>query len=74
MHRLLNRPSEIAEFMHAVYYNLPQGPLAIATALAYNEAIDQAYGRRAQWMKQNVYTQPWYRLPVGLDTLSRIWR
>ena len=46
--------------------NFPVVP-NILTALAINEAVDYAVGRKARFLRQKVYSQDWYRLPVGLE-------
>ncbi len=72
-HLTINTPSELLEFLEA-YHNNPNDPIAFATALAYNEWIDRIFGYRAQLLKKHIYSHASYRLPVGFDTISRIWR
>ncbi len=65
--------SEFMEFMHAL--NFSRGnPVAFATAMATNQAIDRYYGARAQALKRHVYSTKYWNLPVGYDALSRLWR
>jgi len=68
--RTYGRYSEIAEFAAAFSQNrdLPE----ILTALAINEAIDYAYGRRARFLRDRIYSQSWYKLPIGLDAIQTI--
>lgn len=73
INRTYGRASEYWDAISAIYPNLGN-PLAMATALALNEAVDRAYGARAHFLKQKVYSQPYYTLPVGLDVISRFWR
>ncbi len=73
MHKALDEPSEWLEFMSTFWANFPD-PAAITTALALNQAVDYAYGTRAQALKKHLYSHDLYTLPVGLDTLSRLWR
>ena len=71
--RLFNRPSEYLDFITAFTQN--QGnPYGILTALAFNEIIDHTYGARARFLKDKIYRQAWYKLPVGFDTLARFFR
>ena len=70
MLRFVNRTygtySEVAEVAQAINDNWGDWP-GIVTALATNEAVDRAYGARARFLRDKIYSQPWYRLPVGLD-------
>lgn len=71
INKYYGRPEEWLDFMVAVHAgngNL----LATLSNLAYNEAIDYSYGAKARYLKRHVYSQDYYRLPVGLDTLSRL--
>lgn len=63
--------TEYGDFASAVYYG--KGALGLTTTyLAMNEAVDRLYGARAKWLRESVYKQHWYTLPVGIDTLSRL--
>lgn len=73
-HRLLDTPSELLEFWHAFQTNADQGLYAVATALAANEAVDYTYGTRGRILRDKVYRSGYWKLPVGYDTLSRLWR
>lgn len=68
LQRAAHSPDEYIEILSA-FQNNPGDPFKIATALAINNAVDYAYGTRAQLLKSNVYKQSWYRLPAGLDTI-----
>lgn len=71
--RTINRPSEYLEVLEA--WNTSGGDLQrFAGTLAINEAIDLAYGARARFLKEKVYGSALWTLPVGWDTLSRLWR
>lgn len=75
MHRALDNPSEYLDFLNTVDNNFQGGPTAIATALAFNEYIDYKYGIRARLLRKHIYQNPRrWQLPVGYDTISRIWR
>lgn len=63
--------TELLELWDAIGRN--QGLLNIGTALALNQAVDVAYGARAGYLRDHLYRDNW-RLPVGFDTLSRLWR
>lgn len=56
---------ELAEIAQAFQDNtdLP----AILSALAINEAVDRAYGLRARFLRDQLYSRAWYILPVGID-------
>lgn len=73
---MLNRTygpiSEYLEISRAI--DSARNPLELSTLLALNQAVDIAYGRRSQWLKKNVYNSQEWTLPVGYDTLSRLWR
>ncbi len=49
-------------------------PGALTTALAVNAAVERSFGARARLLKKHVYSQDFYNLPVGYDTISRLWR
>ncbi len=71
--RGLNPLTEFLEFQDATRFN--STPLGLATALAINQGIDVYYGRRAILLRDNIYRNPnLWRLPVGYETLSRLWR
>ncbi len=73
LNHMLHSADEYLEVLHAFQNN--HTPMAIATALAMNQAIDVAYGRRGRFLRDKIYRNPEYwTLPVGYDTLSRIWR
>lgn len=71
VNRTYGRYSEIAEIAEAFQYNneIPQ----ILTALAINEAVDYAYGRRARFLRDEIYSKDWYKLPVGIDFIKSRW-
>ena len=75
---LINRTygpySEWLDLQDAFRNNWQYGAGSIATALAFNEAVDRSYGARARLLKRSVYSKSWYRLPVGYDALSNLWR
>ena len=73
MHKALDEPSEYLEFLTAYQQNA-NDPAAFATALAFNQAVDYSVGTRARLLKKHVYQSKHWNLPVGYDTLSRIWR
>lgn len=64
--------TEWLELNH-IYQLNKHDPAALMTALAVNQAVERAYGERASILKQ-VYKQSFYTLPVGYDTISRLWR
>ena len=66
------RLSEFGDLSSAILQNLGS-PLAIASAVALEHAVDVAYGSRARFLKEHIYGR-YYHLPVGIDTLSRLWR
>lgn len=72
INRTLGTASEFAEFTAAFALNL-NDPLKAFTALALNQAIDTAYGTRARFLRNEVYSHPAYRLPVGIDALTNRW-
>lgn len=75
MHRTYGNYTEYMEFLHAFQNNWQAGPLAVATALSLNEGIDRAYGARGRFLRDRIYRDPdLWQLPVGYDTLSRLWR
>lgn len=49
-------------------------PVGFLANIGFNEAVDRYYGSRAKYLRRHIYSQPFYRLPVGLDALSRLWR
>lgn len=63
--------SELLELWDA--YSRNTGFLNIGTALALQQAVDVAYGARSGYLRDYLYRDNW-RLPVGFDTLSRLWR
>lgn len=73
--RFVNRTygtySELAEIAEAFHYN--QDVPEILTALAINESVDKAYGERARFLRDNIYSRSWYRLPVGIDFIQSRW-
>lgn len=70
--RFVNRTyggySEYAEIAEAFAYN--QDVPEILTALAINEAVDKAVGYRARFLRDNIYSRDWYKLPVGIDFIG----
>lgn len=66
--RTFGRYSEWAEVNDA-WQNNPD-PAAFLTALAANQAIDVAYGARAQVLKSQIYDREFYRLPFGLEFIT----
>ena len=73
VNRTYGRADEYLDFISAFQNN--RTPLAVATQLAINEAVDYSYGARAQALRKNIYSNPdYWRLPVGFDVISRIWR
>lgn len=72
INRTYGRASEYLEFQHAFQHN--ETAYEIATALAINEAIDHSYGARGRFLRDEVYRSGYWHLPVGYDTLSRLWR
>ena len=71
--KTLHPITEFLEFQDAFRYN--NNPFAVATALAINQAMDVAAGTRGRLLRDKIYRNPdLWRLPVGYDTLSRIWR
>ncbi len=74
-HRTFGSYTEYVEFADAFENNFHLGPMAVATALAMNEYIDFTYGKGATTLRDQVYRDPaLWRLPVGFQTLSRLWR
>lgn len=73
INRTYGEYDEYRQFADAVLQNRGDN-LAIATALGINEAVDYAYGARARALKRHIYEKDFYRLPVGIDALSRLWR
>ena len=71
VNRTYGRASEYAEFAHAWSTNWGD-PLAVGTALALNEAVDFAYGQRARFLRDQVYSRPFYDLPIGIDALRSL--
>ena len=65
------RFSEWMDLQHAFAANWGD-PIGTIMALAMNEAVDRAYGARAQTLKERVYSDPGYRLPVGIDTIGSV--
>lgn len=73
MHRTYGSYTEYLDFLSAFQHN--NTPIGIATALALNEVVDQAYGRKAKVVRDRIYRNPnLWRFPVGYETLSRLWR
>ncbi len=72
INRTYGSSSEYLEFLTA-FQNNPEF-MQFVTALGLNQAVDRYYGERANWLKQNVYSSQHWRLPVGYDALSRLWR
>lgn len=73
--QLVNRTwgpvSEGLEVYHA-FSNNPANMDAVVTALAINEAVDRAYGYRAELLRR-FYRSGYWPFPVGYDMLSRLW-
>lgn len=57
----------------AVAVKTANTPLQLLGNLALSEAVDRAYGYRAKKLREKLYSKPYYRLPVGVDMLSRLW-
>ncbi len=73
INRTYGEYDEYADFVSAWQNN--RSPLGVATVLAMNEAIDYSFGLRARTLRKHIYSNPdIWRLPVGFDTLSRLWR
>lgn len=67
--------TEYGDLLAAAHYS-HGSPTVFLHNLAMNEAVDRAYGTRARYLREKVYRQNWYRLPIGLDaigTLGRMW-
>ncbi len=69
--RTISRPSEYGDFATAIWHS-GGDPFQAAANLSFNEFIDHSYGARARFLKNEVYSQEWYRLPFGLDTATRL--
>lgn len=69
--RFWHQPSEWQEAQLAFELN-PGDPYAAYSMIAMNQAIDVAYGARAQWLKRHIYQQPGYSLPIGLDSIRSL--
>lgn len=67
--RVVGPVSEWKEAHDTIAANL-HDPAAMMTALAINEAVDYAYGKRGQWIQRHIHEKPWYRLPVGVQTIT----
>ena len=63
------RYSELAELADAFRLNYDD-PVGLISTLATNEAIDHAYGRRARFLRDKIYSRSWYPFPVGIDTIA----
>lgn len=64
---------EYLEFLAA--WQNSRTPTELATSLALNQWVDYAYGTRGRFLRDKVYrNRSLWNLPVGYDTLSRIWR
>lgn len=77
LHAFANRTygtySEAAEISSAFHSN--QGdPMGFITALGINEAVDRAYGARARFLREQIYSRDFYRLPFGIDFIIRPFR
>ena len=69
MHNYVGRPSEYIELQQIFQDNISQGPMALLTALAINEAIETSIGSANRLVRDNVYRSAYYNLPIGLQSL-----
>lgn len=71
INRTYGRYDEFAEFTDTYWQNA-HDPAQLFTALALNEAVDVAYGNRARLLRENLYSRPEYKLPIGIDALNTV--